>query len=231
MSRMSMLLLAIGILLLRSPSTRADQLIGSMSGVAVTPPPVQTSDVFFSPTPQFSIWISDPNETAPCIFGHDFADSVPCEEHHVVASCLVNGVGVPYAWHAEGWTWGSGWCHEVYSWRGVVVDLGAPGYFIIDRLANNSLGTGVGKVGISPWQIWTVGEVPPPFEILSAIFDDDVYQNGVDTAHLMVVTKSNWHEGSVDLTAEVTSNLGDQFVVGTDNISMTPEGEYVTQLA
>lgn len=69
-----------------------------------------------------------------------------------------------------------------------------------------------------------------PFEILSANFDKSVYQNGVETAHLTVVTRSNWGwSGSMGLGASLQSNFGDFFDVGTSSFSLSPGEEHTSQ--
>jgi hypothetical protein len=76
------------------------------------------------------------------------------------------------------------------------------------------------------WTFSETGAPLPPFEILSATFDDDIYQNGVDTAHLTVVTKNNWGSSStLQLNASLDSNLGDHFVVGSESFSLNPGGQ------
>jgi hypothetical protein len=63
----------------------------------------------------------------------------------------------------------------------------------------------------------------PPFEILSAQFDQDVYHNGEDTAHLVITIKNNW--GSEPLLVEpiLVSQFADSFSMGIELFDGEPE--------
>jgi hypothetical protein len=70
------------------------------------------------------------------------------------------------------------------------------------------------------------------YEIVSATFDKSVYQNGVDSAQLTVVTKSNWGWGSgLTLSAQLTPNIGPHFSMSTDTFALSPGGEKTSVLS
>ncbi len=74
--------------------------------------------------------------------------------------------------------------------------------------------------------LMTISRVPA-YEILSATFDQSIYQNGIDTAHLTVVTRSNWGSSqNLELTASLVSNLGDEFDLGTSSFELTPGDQH-----
>jgi hypothetical protein len=77
-----------------------------------------------------------------------------------------------------------------------------------------------------------VGAPPPEFEILSATFDDDEYQSGVETAHLTVVTRSNGGSSSnLSLETTLESNFGDGWWIGTDNFPLPSGEEHTSQFS
>ncbi len=206
------------------PTAFANELLGTLP-YSHGPPPLLHSGVFFSPTPQ--ILLARGSGTASVhIHGRDFPDTT-CEGHvfHVMGTCLVNGASVPYSRMVyEVWDW----CTQVYVWDPFEVDLGTPGYFSVELIADNALG--IGGVGISEWKIWTVGDPPDPkYEIVSAEFNQRVYQNGVDTAQLTVVTRSNWGDSDqLTLVADLESNLGHNYAMGSDGFGLSPGGEHTS---
>jgi hypothetical protein len=206
----------------------ADMLIGSMPNMVWQIPPVTQSGTFFSPTRFIRLFNEAPGQ--PMVAGNDYWTYGDCNgvEFHVVASCTVNDTNVPFSDH---FYWYSGThCFEEYSWRNATIDLGAPGYFSIEVVADNALGLGL--VHVLGWDIWTVGEVPPAFEVLSATFDKSIYQNGVDTVHLTVVTKSNWGTSS-NLTTAATlyPPVSSGYSMGEDQFSLAPGGEHTSVLS
>jgi hypothetical protein len=209
---------------------RAAELIGTLPYVW-SAPPLQSGGTFFSPTSSILLHHESPGGGNACvIFGRDGADTT-CVGHEqsVLGTCRVNGISIPYADHGQSvWPDGGGnHCNEWYLWENVTVNLGEPGTFTIQRIAENTQGIGV--VGMGEWQIWTVGEIPPPFEILSATFDRDHYQNGVDTAHVTVVTRSNWgSEDNLLLSADITPSVGPLFHMGDDVFPLSPGEEKVS---
>ena len=165
------------------------------------------------------------------MWGYDAWDTTGChgQQWHVLASCTVNGTAVAPASHYYFEHQPDGACLEIYGWHDVVVDLGQPGPVDIALRADNS--RHVGGVGIHPWQVWTVGDPPPDFEIVSATFDKSVYRNGVDTAQLTVVTRSNWGSGSVQLAGTLTASTQQTYPIGPDSFSLTPGQTHNSHLA
>lgn len=68
----------------------------------------------------------------------------------------------------------------------------------------------------------------PPFEILSATFDRDHYQNGVDTAHLTVVTRSNWGSGDIGIQPHLIANTGESYYWAGDFFPLEPDQQHVS---
>lgn len=81
-------------------------------------------------------------------------------------------------------------------------------------------------VDFTPWL--TAPPVGPAFAITAATFDKNRYQNGVETAYLTVVTKSNWGTGSVNLAAQLTSVGGTTYSLGSDAFTMTAGGQHTS---
>jgi hypothetical protein len=93
-------------------------------------------------------------------------------------------------------------------------------------------GTGVpvsANVLFDPW-LEEPGTALPDFLILSAVFDDDAYQNGVDVAHVTVVTKSNSGTSTgLSLRPSLSSNFGDRFDLPADGFSLAPWEEHISE--
>ena len=76
------------------------------------------------------------------------------------------------------------------------------------------------------------GDTPPPFTIESATFDRDLYQNGVDTAYLTVVTRSNWgSEDNLTLSVDLIPSVGPTFHMGDDSFSLSPGEEQSSEFS
>ncbi len=76
------------------------------------------------------------------------------------------------------------------------------------------------------WQSATSCSPPPcngaEYAIVSATFAESVYQNGVDTALLTVVTKSSWGGGPVQLNVTLVTTEGVPYSLGADDFVLNP---------
>jgi hypothetical protein len=187
------------LLILFGQDARAD-LLGETPHVYGVPPQ-HSSFQFYSPTPQIRFH-RHALVPGPIVYGYDVFDTTGChgQQYHVTASCRVNGVLIPWS-ERYYYDHPNGGCVEIFSWHDVVVDLGQPGPVTVELDAGNSVG--LGEVGITPWSTWTVGEVPPPFEILYVYPNDQIYQWDGEEVRITAVTRSNWGTGSLTLTAKI----------------------------
>lgn len=71
----------------------------------------------------------------------------------------------------------------------------------------------------------------PAFTIVSATFDASCYQNGSETAHLTVVTKSNWGTGAVTLGGSVTRQDNQTTQMSSDTFSLSAGQQHQSVLA
>ncbi|MFH1312335.1 MAG: FlgD immunoglobulin-like domain containing protein [Candidatus Eisenbacteria bacterium] len=165
----------------------ADELIGTLPDIGGTPPPISQGDSLESPT-RFIRFSSD---RTPNIHGYDYPVS-SCEGHvfHVTADCRINGVSISPWRHYYTLNY-AGQCVEVYSWKGMVVDLGQPGAFTIDLAGDNSLGIGV--VAMYDWEIWSVDDIADVAEDHLAIplARTELFQNTPNPFHRMTKIRYN----------------------------------------
>lgn len=216
-------LAALSLFLVSELAYGADQVVGTLPSISGIPPLV-TTGTFYSPTRW--IRLTQPSCSAGVhVSGWD-SQVQGCNgvQFHVVGECRINGLVIPPNQHMY-WPASNGDCQEIYSWEGVEVDLGAPGWFTIRRVADNTLG--VGRVWAYCWTIRTVGEIPPPFEILSASFDRSFYREGTE-AELTITTKSNWGSGTnLSLVPIMVPAQGDEIQLYPQSLSFTPGQQQV----
>lgn len=76
------------------------------------------------------------------------------------------------------------------------------------------------------------GNEMPAFEIVSATFDKSVYWNGVDTAHLTVMVKSNWGTSSaLTLVPIMISAVGDEIQLPSETFPLGPDEQHLSALS
>ncbi|MDD5707971.1 MAG: FlgD immunoglobulin-like domain containing protein [Kiritimatiellae bacterium] len=72
----------------------------------------------------------------------------------------------------------------------------------------------------------------PPFEIVSATTDRELYQNGVESAQVTVTTRSNWGQsGAMTLSVDIEPSLGNVMHVGADVFPLAPGEDHVSHFS
>jgi hypothetical protein len=139
-----------------SNSFAAELLIGRLPDISGTPFPITVSVELNSPTR----WIRIDAEAN--IHGYDYPVwSCAGAQFHVTASCVINGVQIP--WESHFYTLNYyGECIEMYRWSNALVDLRNPGPFTITIYGENELGGS--KVAAYYWSIWTSDGPSVPVE-------------------------------------------------------------------
>lgn len=210
------------------PAAIADEYIGALSNAHGQPPPVVRSGEFFAPT--LEIRLSGPG--APRVFGYDYPHPDDCidQEYHIAGSCSINGESIAWVNHYYR-LGGTGNCVEVFDWDERIVTLGSPGWFSIEVEVHNTLGPDIGNVCIYGWEIWTVGDPPPEYEIVLCEPDRTLYTSGQGSATFSIVIRSNWGE-SEHLSAglELRSTMGEIYELVSPVFSLGIGDEYSTDL-
>jgi hypothetical protein len=89
-----------------------------------------------------------------------------------------------------------------------------------------------GPVDYTPWLTQPYNGSIPAFEVISARSDTTLYQNGVDTALITVVTRSNWgHGNALTLALTLRPSLGPLMPVGDDYFALAPGEQHESHFA
>lgn len=152
-------------------------------------------------------WILETILPPPGPVQGDYFPSLALDEQdnpHV--SWLRNGVGLGYSWKTNG------------SWESQVVYAGSGMY--VSSLSLDASGSP--RIAFADGDTLRYARLTDALEIVSVSSDAPFYQNGVDVAHISVLTRRHAGDGPVTISLDLIPTAGPTFHVGDDAFTVNP---------